>query len=60
MKIITIVVIKANKDGSKNVVEISADKLGEILSDRELLDVEMKLNEIGYLRFHINTVEFTA
>ena len=44
-----------NALGNKETVEIPLPKLGEVLSPQDVFLMEMKLNEIPNMRFHVET-----
>lgn len=49
-------IIKINAIGGRDIMDIPLPKIDEILTPREIIDMEMKLNEIAHLRFHIESI----
>lgn len=53
----TIRIIKPNRIGGREIVDIPLPRITEVLTTEEIFQMEMKLNEILHLRFHIESRE---
>lgn len=57
MKTMTIRIMKRQREGEMIEKTIDISDLTEILTPQEVFMMEMKLNELPYLRFHIEMKE---